>query len=221
MQDPDIQREQLLADEWLEAWTEAQLGKLWAAYADELPWNDAGGEEDEMSTDAKARRLITCSDCGRKKPHKAHGKCNACYLASRREDPGSNVFTHGLGGYARGCKCDTCTTAHTSDMQARRTAARMAAGIPERAGVLRAEDVRRPEYTATLSEAEVAFVDQACGSVPKAAYAREALLEKAARDLGMTMEDLEDLDTVRRQAPRRPNYAERAKGKQRGEGQKR
>jgi hypothetical protein len=220
MHDPDVQREQQIADEWLEAWTEAQLGKLWAAYADELPWNDAGSEEDEMSTDAKGRRIITCPDCGRKKPHKAHGKCNACYLASRREDPGSNVFTHGLGGYARGCKCDTCTTAHTADMQARRAAARIAAGIPGRAGVLREEDVRRPEYTATMSEQERSFVDRARGAATMAAYAREALLEKAARDLGMTMEDLEDLDTVRRQAPRRPNYAQRQDKQQREVGKR-
>jgi hypothetical protein len=42
--DPDVQRELQIADEQLEAWTEAQLDKLWAVYADEVPWHDAAPE---------------------------------------------------------------------------------------------------------------------------------------------------------------------------------
>jgi hypothetical protein len=69
MHDSDIQREQQIADEWLEAWTEAQLDKLWAAYADELPWNDAGPDTRgaaTMSWDATLEVTDTtaCPHCG-------------------------------------------------------------------------------------------------------------------------------------------------------------
>ena len=71
------------------------------------------------------------------------------------------------------------------------------------------EDVRRLHGAASLSGRERAFIDRARGSEPMGRYAREALLEKAARDLGRSIEDLEELDTARRPAPRRPNRQQR------------
>ena len=58
-----------------------------------------------------------------------------------------------------------------------------------------------------LSPRQLAAVDQARGSQPLAQYNREALLEKAARDLGRSVEDLENLDSpdTRHPAPRRQN----------------
>jgi len=31
-----------------------------------------------------------------------------------RDAAGARILTHGTGGYARGCGCDTCTTEHTA-----------------------------------------------------------------------------------------------------------
>jgi hypothetical protein len=56
-----------------------------------------------------------------------------------------------------------------------------------------------------LTPRQRTIIDQARGSEPLARYTREALLEKAARDLGCSLEDLEELDTARRPAPRRQN----------------
>lgn len=48
MSTPDISREQQINDEWLEAWTEANLRHLYEACADFIPWTDAGsGSEKE------------------------------------------------------------------------------------------------------------------------------------------------------------------------------
>jgi hypothetical protein len=70
-------------------------------------------------------------------------------------------------------------------------------------------DVRKNFPSVALSDREQAFTDQARGDIPFSRYAREALLEKAARDLGVSLDDMESLDTARRPAPRRPNYAHR------------
>ena len=72
----------------------------------------------------------------------------------------------------------------------------------ERAGMNR-EAVRRLHSGATLSDRERAIIDEARGATPMGRYAREALMEKAARDRGCSVEDLEKLDTARRPAPRR------------------
>jgi hypothetical protein len=74
-------------------------------------------------------------------------------------------------------------------------------------------DIYRARGTASLTERQRAFVDRARRGEPMGRYIRQALLEKAARDLGI--EDLEDLpelaDTARRPAPRRPNRERAAK----------
>lgn len=71
---------------------------------------------------------------------------------------------------------------------------------------MRREDVRWNQCNVMLSDRERAFVDRARGSEPMARYNRQAVLEKAARDLGY---DIEDLD-VRRASPRQRNHSERA-----------
>ena len=67
------------------------------------------------------------------------------------------------------------------------------------------EDVHRSQGNIALSDRERAFIDRARGTTPMAQYAREATLEKAARDLGCSLEDLDEMDTARRPAPRRQN----------------
>ena len=65
------------------------------------------------------------------------------------------------------------------------------------------EAVRRLHSGATLSDRERSIIDETRGATPMGRYAREALMEKAARDRGCSVEDLEKLDTARRPAPRR------------------
>jgi hypothetical protein len=79
----------------------------------------------------------------------------------------------------------------------------------QRRGGMNEDDVYRARGTASLTGRERAFVDQARRGEPMGRYIRQALLEKAARDLGYDIGDLEDIpelaDTARRPAPRRPN----------------
>lgn len=78
------------------------------------------------------------------------------------------------------------------------------------------EDKRTELATARLSPREAAAMHQARGEMPKAAWLREAVLEKLAR------EGAEVADEARRPAPRRLNYRERAKasdGQRKDEGQ--
>jgi hypothetical protein len=85
-------------------------------------------------------------------------------------------------------------------------------------GRKQAADWRRTRGGVPLSDYELDLVNQARGATPMGRYFREAVLAAAAADLGIT---LDEVDTERRPAPRRPNYAGGAKGKQRGTERKR
>jgi hypothetical protein len=68
------------------------------------------------------------------------------------------------------------------------------------------EDKRTRRRTVSLSHREATLIDQARGDVPMARWLREAAIEKLSRDLGIPRDAV---DTARRAAPRRRNYAER------------
>ena len=50
MDDRDIQREGLIADEAWEAWKDAELERLWSVHADDIPWTDATSSNEEEET---------------------------------------------------------------------------------------------------------------------------------------------------------------------------
>ena len=60
--------------------------------------------------------------------------------------------------------------------------------------------------TIALSARVEAVIDALRGDMPRGAWIREAVLEKAARDAGITVEEL---DAVKRPVQRRRNYRER------------
>jgi hypothetical protein len=68
MDDRDIQREGLIADEAWEAWKDAELERLWSVHADDLPWTDAtsSNEEETVSWDATldVNDTTLCPHCG-------------------------------------------------------------------------------------------------------------------------------------------------------------
>lgn len=68
------------------------------------------------------------------------------------------------------------------------------------------EDKRTRRRTVSLSPREATLIDQARGDVPMARWLREAAIERLSRDLDIPPEAV---DTARRAAPRRRNYAER------------
>ena len=109
---------------------------------------------------------------------------------------GSRILTHGLGGYARGCKCPPCSAAHAGDRDTRRTAAREALGLGRPA----ADDKVGPPVGVRLSPRVLDLIGQMSGDQPRGAWIRGAVLEKLARDLGVT---LEVLDPSPHLAPRR------------------
>ena len=104
--------------------------------------------------------------------------------------------------YAKGDRDDAARAAHTRDGQERRAAAREAAGTewPEQ------DDKWVLKRSVALSARLEAVIDALRGDLPLGAWIREAVLEKAARDAGITVEEL---DTVKRPVQRRRNYRER------------
>jgi hypothetical protein len=77
------------------------------------------------------------------------------------------------------------------------------------------ENVNAKTYPVKLSETAVALIDEARGEMPRAQWLRVAAIEKLSRDTGIPVEAL---DGGRRAAPRRRNFADRAKDQQRQEG---
>ena len=57
-----------------------------------------------------------------------------------------------------------------------------------------------------LSDNDLDWIDQARGTTPRAQFIREGALEKAARELGVPVGEL---DTAQRSAPRSANYKDR------------
>ena len=74
-----------------------------------------------------------------------------------------------------------------------------------------ADPDKRVKVSTNLSGNEQALIDQARGSIPKARYMRDAILEAVARDLGVPVGEL---DTARRAAPRSRNRKERTEERQ-------
>jgi|GEM_PF-3786662 len=149
-----------------------------------------------------------------------------------RDRNGDRILTHGLSGYARGCRCDACmerkgshNITHGLNAQGvpsgysqgcrcdlckagkrEYMAARRGTGGSTRRGRVPAEDRHDDPRSVPLSARELKRVNQARGEMPLGRYMRMLVLEGAAADLGL---DPDDLNTVGRQAPRRRNYSER------------
>jgi hypothetical protein len=100
---------------------------------------------------------------------------------------GSRILTHGLSGYARGCKCPPCSAAHAEDRDTRRTAAREALGLGRPA----ADDKVGPPVGVRLSPRVLDLIGQLSGGQPRGAWIRDAVREKLARDLGVSVEALD------------------------------
>jgi len=107
-----------------------------------------------------------------------------------------------LSRYAKGDRDDAARAAKARDGRERRAAAREAAGTewPEQ------DDKWVLKRSVALSARLEAVIDALRGDLPLGAWIREAVLEKAARDAGITVEEL---DTVKRPVQRRRNYRER------------
>jgi hypothetical protein len=124
---------------------------------------------------------------------------------------GARISTHGLSGYARGCKCPPCSAAHAEDRDTRRTAARAALGLGRPA----ADDKWTQLRTIRLSPRVADLIEQLRGDEPAGTWIRGAVLEKLARDLGVP---LEVLDPSPHLAPRRNRGGRNGKQQQREEG---
>src|ERR1035441_407657 len=81
---------------------------------------------------------------------------------------GSRILTHGLGGYARGCKCPPCSAAHAEDRDTRRTAAREALGLGRPA----ADDKVGPPVGVRLSPRGLDLIGQMSGDQPPGGWVR-------------------------------------------------
>ena len=114
-----------------------------------------------------------------------------------------------LSRYAKGDRDPAARAAKAKDMRKRRAAARKAAGTRRPAEDDKWDKPHPVNLSARLDE----IINALRGDMPMGAWIREAVIEKAARELGI---DPEDLDTVRRPVQRRANYSER---QQREEGQ--
>ena len=123
---------------------------------------------------------------------------------------GARINTHGLSGYARGCKCPPCSAAHAADRTARRTAAREAAGLGRPA----ADDKVGPPVGVRLSPRVLDLIRQLAGDQPRGAWIRGAVLEKLARDLGVSVEALDPSPHL---APRRSRGGRNGNKKQQRE----
>src|ERR1017187_1568868 len=123
---------------------------------------------------------------------------------------GARINTHGLSGYARGCKCPPCSAAHAADRTARRTAAREAAGLGRPA----ADDKVGPPVGVRLSPRVLDLIGQLAGEQPRGGWIRDAVLEKLARDLGGPMEGLDPSPHLAPRRDRARQSTQRREGKQ-------
>ena len=119
-----------------------------------------------------------------------------------------------LSRYAKGDRDPAAREAKAQDMRERRAAAREAAGAERPA----TDDTWDRRHSIRLSARLEDIIDALRGDTPLGAWIRDAAIERAARESGVTADDL---DTAKRPAQRRANYSERQQADGTTEGQER